>query len=169
MNCGAPRGKRVGLAAWGVIDDESIAEGRTLIGAELEPWNTWITEASFDNISHFSEGIGDDNPLFNDREYARASRWGALLAPPTMLYAVELPGNSSGLPGVQPLYAGTDWTWYDYVREGDPLRATNTLVGLDEKSGRFAKLWVLQKSLTKYYVGTNSVGEGLGYMARLPA
>lgn len=157
------------MAAWGVMDDESIAEGQTLIGTELEPWNTWVTEASFDNISHFTEGIGDDNPLFNDREYALKSRWGALLAPPTMLYAVELPGTSIGLPGVQPLYAGSDWTWYDYVRERDPLHARSTLVGLDPKSGRFAKLWVLEKSLTKYCVGTNVVGEAVGYMARLPA
>src|SRR5882757_10320805 len=169
MNCGAPRGKRAALAAWGVIDDESISEGQNLIGTEREPWNTWITEASFDNISHFSEGIGDDNPLFNDREYARNSRWGTLLAPPTMLYAVELPGSSIGLPGVQPLYAGTDWTWYDYVREGDPLHARGTLLGLDPKSGQFSKRWVLQTSLTKYYVGTNVVSEALGYMARLPA
>ena len=157
------------MSAWGALDDESIAESQGLIGTELKPWNTWVTEASFDNISHFSEGIGDDNPLYNDREYARQSRWGTLVAPPTMLYAVELPGTSIGLPGVQPLYAGSDWTWYDYIRERDPLRATSTMVGLDPKSGRFAKLWALETALTKYYVGTHLVADARGYMARLPA
>jgi len=159
------------MATWGIVDDEGIAEASALIGSELPPWNPWITEVNRDAISHFAEGIGDDNPLWNDPSYATGSRWGTLLAPPTILYAVELPASGgAGLPGVQLMYGGTAWTWFDWVRPGDRLDAKTVFVDQVEKSGRFAKRWVLQTTLTTYtrHDGT-VVAEAVGRTARTPA
>jgi len=38
-----------------------------------------------DAIRHFAMGLGDDNPLWHDRDYAASTKWGGLIAPPTFL------------------------------------------------------------------------------------
>ena len=43
------------------------------IGATAEPW---CYEATRDNIRHYAHGIGDDNPLWCDPEYAAYMRCG---------------------------------------------------------------------------------------------
>ena len=40
----------------------------------LEPW---CHEATRDNIRHYAHGIGDDNPLWCDPDYAAKTRWAA--------------------------------------------------------------------------------------------
>jgi acyl dehydratase len=42
----------------------------------------WWTVTTPDAIRHFTNGYGDDNPLFVDPDYAAGTRWGALVAPP---------------------------------------------------------------------------------------
>ena len=41
------------------------------IGATAEPW---CYEATRDNIRHYAHGIGDDNPLWCEPEYAATTR-----------------------------------------------------------------------------------------------
>ena len=108
--------------AWGVIDDEAIAQARSMIGVELrrERFN-WVKTATKDTINHFSWGIGDDNPLWLDEEYAKKSRWGDIIAPPTFLYAVDGTTIAPKLPGVQWIYAGTDLSFYETVKINDSL------------------------------------------------
>ena len=50
----------------------ALAEARAMIGKifRIEQWNY---EASRDVIRHYAWGIGDDNPLFCDPDYAAAS------------------------------------------------------------------------------------------------
>src|SRR5260221_6365949 len=106
----------------GVIDGPAIEAGRAVIGVPLRRDRMqWVRSATPDAIRHFAWGIGDDNPLWVDDEYARATRWGAVLAPPCFLYAVDYTIVAPKLPGVQWIYAGTDWTWLDVVRCGDDL------------------------------------------------
>jgi acyl dehydratase len=42
----------------------------------------WWTVTTPDAIRHFTNGYGDDNPLFVDPDYAATTRWGGLVAPP---------------------------------------------------------------------------------------
>ncbi|UCG84626.1 MAG: MaoC family dehydratase N-terminal domain-containing protein, partial [Dehalococcoidia bacterium] len=56
--------------------------------------------ASKDAIRQFCNGIGDENPMFRDPEYAIRTRWGHIIAPPMFLYAVAAPQGMEGLPGV---------------------------------------------------------------------
>ena len=109
----------------GKITDESIEKMRLRIGysnptvrsgiATL-PWNV---EATRDAIRHFVEGCGDSNPLFNDPDYAAATRWGGLIAPPgfeatmgqdrTPQPSPQLAAASKGaLRGVQLYHSGND-------------------------------------------------------------
>ena len=108
---------------WGVIDERSIAEAHDLIGVPLRrdrmQWNEFATA---DAIRQFADGVGDDNPLWRDREYAATAGLDQPLAPPSFLYAVDATIVAPKLPGVQWIYARTRWRWYDVVKEGDVVK-----------------------------------------------
>jgi len=138
--------------AWGVIDDESIAEAEALIGVPLrrDTWR-WVTEATKDAISHFAEGVGDDNPLWTDPEYGGSSFWGTNLAPPCFLYAVDGTTVAPKLAGVQWIYAACDWVWNDVIRRGDEFKVGSELTGVERKNSSFAKLWVMQLGRVDFF------------------
>ena len=75
---------------WGTITDERIAEAEALIDVPLRRDRMqWIETATRDAIRHFAWGIGCNNPLWLDRDYAASSPYGTLVAPPCILYAVD--------------------------------------------------------------------------------
>ena len=80
----------------------------------LEPW---CHEATRDNIRHYAHGIGDDNPLWCDPDYAAKTRYGGIVALPSFLFATSriVSGYVGGLPGVHAMWAGADWTWHKPV------------------------------------------------------
>ncbi len=136
---------------WGVIDEQSIAEARELLDVPLRrdrmQWNNLATR---DAISQFADGAGDDNPLWREPAHAAGSRWGGLLAPPSFLYAVDATIVAPKLPGVQWIYAGTRWRWYDVIRENDEFDVEARFTEMEEKTGRRFGLWVLQKGEIVY-------------------
>lgn len=60
-------------------------ESRRLIGKPVVERAHWNTKVSADGIRHFAWGIGDDNPLWVDSDYATAGPYGRLAAPPPIL------------------------------------------------------------------------------------
>jgi acyl dehydratase len=144
------------------------------LGEELVDDRTrWVTEANVDAIRHFAEGSGDRNPLWNDPAYGPNTRWGTLVAPPTFLYAVDLPHTAVELPGASWFDAGAEWVWTDYVHVGDGVDARTVFDSMQEKSGRFAQRWVLQTNRTTYTATSRqgverTVGSVRAHSARLP-
>ena len=59
-----------------------------------------ITEAA---IRIWCEAVDDWNPAYQDRQWARASRWGGIIAPATSLNMWTLPGNRRMHPAGEPL------------------------------------------------------------------
>jgi hypothetical protein len=60
------------------------------------------TQASRDGILHFVNGIGDENPLFTNPEYAKKSKYGNIIAPGTYLDTVQwdiMAGIMAGIHG----------------------------------------------------------------------
>ena len=59
------------------ITEEGLDDLRKRIGVKItntvEPWNY---EATRDAIRHYAHGIGDDNPLWCDPEYAEKTKYG---------------------------------------------------------------------------------------------
>jgi hypothetical protein len=84
------------------------------------------TEVTRDSIKHFVDAIGDLNPLFRDREYAKKTKYGCLIAPPTILYTMGY-GSYPDPPEYPPpqeftmLYAGDEYEWYSPISEGDEI------------------------------------------------
>src|SRR3978361_1162714 len=77
------------------------------------PAEPWCYEATRDNIRHYAHGIGDDNPLWCDPEYAKKTKYGDVIAPPSFILAWRRisSGYVGGLPGVHAMFAGTDFNW----------------------------------------------------------
>jgi acyl dehydratase len=131
----------MGERRFSVITDKGIADLSSLVGVEvrdsLEPW---CHEATRDSIRHWAHGIGDDNPLWCDPEYARGTRYGRLLAPPSFIFALNrsFSGYVAGLPGVHAMFAGIDVTWHRPILLGDEFTTRVRLKDLVEHRTRFA-------------------------------
>jgi acyl dehydratase len=116
----------------------------------IEPW---CHEATRDNIRHYAHGIGDDNPLWCDPDYAAKTRYGGIIALPSFLFATSriVSGYVGGLPGVHAMWSGADWTWYKPVRRNDEIKAEAHLKDLIEHQTRFAGRAVQQIYHVDFY------------------
>ena len=107
------------------------------IGVTAEPW---CYEATRDNIRHYAHGIGDDNPLWCDPDYAAKTIYGGIIALPSFLFSTSriVSGYVGGLPGVHAMWSGADWTWHKAVRRNDVISTEAKLKDLVEHQTRFA-------------------------------
>ena len=156
--------------SWGAITDEGLAAAAALIGTPLRRSRMqWIEIATRDAIRHFAWGVGDDNPLWTDRSYAEESPGGRLIAPPCLLYALDSTIIAPKLPGVQWIYAGTEFTWFDHIRVDTGFRPEARLLQQQVKSGSRFSRWVLQSGNVDYrdHAG-NLVAKAIGHVARTP-
>ena len=137
------------------ITEEALAELRSRIGKEVRRPRPYIEEITRDAIRHYADGIGDRNPLWSDRDYARSSRYGDVIGVPSMLYACDriVSGYVGGLPGVHAMFAGTDWEWHEPLRPGDDIVGHSVLQDVIEKEGRFAGRALQQIYRTKFVRG----------------
>ena len=121
-------------ASWlyGKITDEAIEKLRARIG-QLGPMGPESDPITRPGIMRYINGIGDDNPLWFDEEYASKTRWGGIIAPPTILHVEsapspararqrEMPGEDL-LPGVFAMVSGGRIVFEQPLRLGDTLRS----------------------------------------------
>ncbi|NLY28813.1 MAG: acyl dehydratase [Alcaligenaceae bacterium] len=118
------------------LDDLSRRIG-VKIGATAEPW---CYEATRDNIRHYAHGIGDDNPLWCDPDYAAKTQHGGIIALPSFLFTTSriVSGYVGGLPGVHAMWSGADWTWHKNVKRNDVISTEAYLKELIPHETRFA-------------------------------
>ena len=123
------------------ITDEGIDSLRRRIGVKIEDTiEPWCYEATRDNIRHYAHGIGDDNPLWCDPNYAKKTRYGDVIAPPSFILACDriISGYVGGLPGVHAMWAGADWIWRRTVKRNDEITTKSHLKELISHQTRFA-------------------------------
>jgi acyl dehydratase len=123
------------------IEEPALEALRKRIGMKIQDTvEPWCHEATRDNIRHYAHGIGDDNPLWCDPEYAARSRFGTLVAPPSFLFACDrvISGYVGGLPGIHAMWAGADWTWHKPVLRNDEITTEAWLKDLVEHRTGFA-------------------------------
>jgi acyl dehydratase len=141
------------------ITDAALDELRQRIGVKIE--NTiepWCYEATRDNIRHYAHGIGDDNPLWCDPSYARKTRYGDVIAPPSFLFACNriISGYVGGLPGVHAMWAGADWQWMAPIRRNAQISSVSWLKDLVEHQTRFAGRAIQQIYHVDFYDETGT-------------
>ena len=125
----------------GRASDAELARLRAKIGQRIEIREApYVTEVTRDAIRHWAWATGDRNPLYLDRDYAKASPHGDLICPPTMLYAFSRIsiGYRGGLPGVHSMFAGSWWRWHEPIPLGQSIKAEVTFKDLVELPSRFA-------------------------------
>ena len=120
-------------------------ELRKLIGAPLEPI---VFEVEAGAIRRYAQAVGDGNPLYNDADFAKSSKYGRLMAPPGFTglpVKGELPIFElsdllveAGAPS-RLLDGGVEFEFYEPVGAGDVLTATNTIVSISERDTRLGK------------------------------
>jgi acyl dehydratase len=136
------------------ITDDTLGDLRRRIGVPItETVEPWCHEATRDNIRHYAHGIGDDNPLWCDPDYAAKARYGTIVAPPSFLFATDriISGYVGGMPGVHAMWAGADWTWHLPLKRNDEITTEAHLKDLIEHQTRFAGRAVQQIYHVKFF------------------
>lgn len=136
------------------ITESGLDELRQRIGKKIDnPAEPWCFEATRDNIRHYAHGIGDDNPLWCNPDYAAKTKYGGIIALPSFLFATSriVSGYVGGLPGVHAMWSGADWTWHKPVHRNDEIRTEAYLKDLIEHQTRFAGRAVQQIYHVDFY------------------
>jgi acyl dehydratase len=151
----------------GRITDEALANLKSKIGKKLRS-EVGNELACKETITHFARGIGDTNPLWNDEEYARQTRYGCLVAPPSWLYSIIGAGAQFGLPGVHGFHSGDDWEFYRPVLLGDRIKGEETFTGFEEKASNFARRMVIEYRERLYHNQNDElVAKARGWVIRV--
>jgi len=103
-----------------------------------------------ENIIRFAESIQDYNPLYTNELQARKSTYGSLIAPPTFLRSCYAgPWKKSiDLPFYTSVDGGSEWEYFEPIRDGDEINVTATITDLYEKSGRKEQMLFQKKTIT---------------------
>lgn len=154
------------------ITPEKVAEAKARIGMvsfKRLPWGPFNREAHPDTIRHYAFGIGDNNPLWCEPDYAAKSRWGSVIGPPLYLQTVafeESAPESQRVPKGDPLrglhafFSAVDWEFYLPVKPGDSLSSLHTLESVQEKRSSFGGGQSVVMTYQRRY--RNQRGEAVG-------
>ena len=131
------------------MNDESIVteELKNMIGKEAEP-EFWEIEKG--QIKRLAQAVGDPNPLWQDEDYARQSRYGTIIGSPTFMIDNGLVKFVDKLCEMFPLLAningGTEIEYYEPMKPGDIIKTVAMLSDaqekLDKKGNRLLFLYV---------------------------
>ena len=133
------------------LNESTMAEVRKRIGIPVRYSPRAHNEvSSTDSFRHFARAYGDDNPLYNDPQYASSSSWGSPIAPPLYPFVsgiarpVELSESEraimkSGDPlaGIGQYMCGERWLFTKPVRAGDVLWQSETLHSAELRTSSF--------------------------------
>lgn len=129
---------------------EILEIAQQFIGSETEPVKARYP-VEYDPIRRYCQMTGDDNPLFLDPEYAKKTKWGAVLSPALMLgyfgglgnwppviqerpaprTTIPLPPQDGPRRGIN---LATDSTFYKPVKVGDHLSSKSKVADVYMKA-----------------------------------
>ncbi len=121
----------------------------SIITKEMRDWlgteGSGLCEVEKGHIKKFAQAVDDPNPLWQNEEYARKSKYGSIIAPPTFiqddaLHTIMPKLSKMKSPLHRHLYGGVELEFYKPMKVGDVLTARGKLVDLYEKGGKGGKL-----------------------------
>lgn len=117
--------------ATGRFTEALVEEMRALIGTSLRTDSCVNNEvATRLAILRFCEGIGEDNPLFTDEEYAAGTEFGGIIAPPSFIFAC-LGSVQVGWRGLGGFHCESRMSFFAPIKVGDVITATVVFDGFD--------------------------------------
>ncbi|MGD0856131.1 MAG: MaoC family dehydratase N-terminal domain-containing protein [Dehalococcoidia bacterium] len=127
-----------------------------LIGAQQDVSINKVEEGS---IIRYAKAIGDPNPMFNDPEYAKNSRYGRIICPPGFFGWAMKCDDLPALAVAEKLFAagaprgvldgGVDYEFFVPVGAGDVLTSIITITDIVERETKMGKTMVTAM-VTKY-------------------
>lgn len=152
-----------------MADSLITPEIRAMVGQEVFLPGTEPVEKGI--IKRYTVAVGDPNPLYRDEEYARKTRHGGIIAPPTFVFdanhRIEAEVGEDGRPLARvklppPLNriarAGNEYEFHKPARPGDIISARRKITNIFEKEGRTGGLVFVEYETTY----TNQKQEVLG-------
>ncbi len=123
-------------------------------------------------VRNYARSIGDDNPLYTDREYGRHSPYGCQIAPGTVLSLIRYPSvhgamRPIGYPLAQ-FISGNAWEFFDAVRVGSQFRSSKVTKEVIEKKGSRGRLVLLISEVTFSDYHGDTVGKCYGTQIAVP-
>jgi acyl dehydratase len=118
--------------------DTWVEATKKLTGKTVEERKPWIENINEENIRHFAQGTDDQNPLWLDAAIAAKTKWGGIIAPPSMIFANRYP-ILHGAPMPAPLASligGVEAEFYQPVRPGDHLTSAPVQKDFYEKRNK---------------------------------
>lgn len=108
------------------------------VGAESSPVKNEVEKGA---IRKFAEAIGDPNPIYRDEEYAKTTRFGRIIAPPTFSRTFDY-GEISGLKFKQEglIHGEQQFEYFRPVFAGDVLYCSTKLADAYEKEGKLGRM-----------------------------
>jgi len=112
------------VLAEGRITEEMIKEMEGKKGLKLNVDNYLnnvdVTEMA---IRSFANGVGDDNPLWRDKEYAKNSPYKGIIAPPLFVYSILPSAPQFGWRGIGGFNAQNELYFYHPIRPNEHIDA----------------------------------------------
>ena len=105
-------------------------------------------------IRKFARAIGDPNPLWQDEQYAKKTKWGGIIAPPTFLNTIRLFERREDRPIDSPFIrhasAGDTYEIHKPIRPGDTITIIARIKEMYEKKGKGGRMFfvVYEKTIT---------------------
>lgn len=143
--------KQQGVLAEGTISDEILEAWEDRIGINLRIGNIFNQTVSVESIRNYLNGIGDNNLLYREPEYAAKSKYRGLIAPPNWLYSVFPTWVLQGLAGIHAFHSGNDWVFYKPLFPGDFVSAKCKFMGYDVKPSKFAGKTVFEYQRSSFF------------------
>ncbi len=136
----------------GTFTPELIEEMKSKKGLKLRVENhVFNEEATRGAIRRFADGIGDPNPLWRDEEYAKRTRYGCIVAPPSWVFSV-LAGIQFGWRGLAGFHSGSDMEFYLPILVNDVIKPEETFLDFEgPMPSKFAERMVIDYFEDKYF------------------
>lgn len=114
-------------------------EMRSMLGVEVGPE---VYEIEKGMIKKFAVAMDDSNPLWQNEEYAKNTKYGGIIAPSTFVMSYcHLPKQEDWIMSVKGPFSrlvngGCAIENYQVVRPGDVISVTGKLIELNEREGK---------------------------------
>ena len=127
-----------------------------------------VREVEKGSIRRYAAAVGNENPIYSDEEYAGASRYGGIIAPPGFFgWPIKPVASSTGLADIvgdlqealsnagfpRILDGGISYEFYLPVRAGDILVASPKVSKVVEKEGKSGAMMICDFETT--YINQN--------------
>lgn len=130
---------------------------------------TTTVEVEKGHIRRFAQAIGDDNPLYHDKEYAKKSRYGGIIAPPTFATTFGFESDERVFEGLDINYARLlhgeqQYEYFKPIMAGDTISFSTEITDITEKEGKSGAMDIITTEMTghnqnqeKVFVGRSTV------------